>query len=81
MYFLFKYILYKMSIKKPQIILIEASVVGILLVLLFIILKDILGKQITTIYIIFISGFLFHTIFEYIGLNKWYSLEYCKLIT
>jgi len=70
-----------MSIKKPQIILIEASVVGILLVLLFIILKDILGKQITTIYIIFISGFLFHTIFEYIGLNKWYSLEYCKLIT
>ena len=69
-----------MSVKNPSVIIIEASIVGILLVLLFFILQKLVDKKIDDIYIIFISGFLFHAIFEYTGLNKWYSLEYCKLI-
>jgi hypothetical protein len=27
---------------------------------------------------LFLTGFLFHVIFEYAGLNKWYAVDYVK---
>lgn len=36
--------------------------------------------NITNYLIIFISGFLFHIIFEYIGLNESYCIDYYKLL-
>lgn len=62
-------------------VLIEAIVVGICLLGLV----KILGNFILTspqtintdiIKVIFISGFLFHIIFEYTGINFWYATNY-----
>ena len=68
-------------------VIIEASVVGICLILLVKLVKDYLLQYIpdlsgnkNTIELFFIAGFLFHILFEYSGLNMWYSKEYCKLI-
>lgn len=71
----------KVSFKKIDTIILESSVVGFLLVLIFFIIQHVINEQINIKYHLFVSGFLFHLICEYTGLNKWYSLEYCKLIT
>jgi hypothetical protein len=71
----------KTFLKNPDVIVLESSVVGFLLVLIFFILQNLINEKINITYLLFLSGFLFHLIFEYTGLNKWYSLEYCKLIT
>lgn len=63
----------------------EASVVGISLVILVYIIKKFMDyipnfsghKQ--EVELLFVVGFLFHILFEYTGLNLWYSKEYCKL--
>lgn len=71
----------KTSLKSSDLIVLESSVVGILLLGIHFILQNLINEKINITYILFLSGFLFHLIFEYTGLNKWYSVEYCKLIT
>jgi len=73
--------------KSIQTVLIEAIVVGICLIAIvkFYSMDSItkfipntgFGKDVE---ILFISGVAFHLIFEYTGVNKWYAIEYCKLV-
>ena len=75
-----------MSSKTLNVVLLEASVVGIGLVVLVYIFKqfdvyipDLFGyKEIQTLFIV---GVLFHILCEYTGLNAWYAKEYCKLLS
>lgn len=67
---------------KPIItVIIEAFIVGICLVFLTKLLENFIIKtpgkiDIDVMKLIFISGFLFHIIFEYTGINFWYSMNY-----
>lgn len=74
--------------KKDNItVFIEANVVGLMLVLLTYIIYIIINLfykienfSIKQYMILYISGLLFHVIFEYMGWNLLYSLNYCKLV-
>lgn len=74
------------SKKEIKSVIIEAIVVGLLLIGVVKLVNDYLLKYIPditgnkNIELLFVSGFLFHIICEYTGVNMWYSLEYCKLI-
>lgn len=76
-----------MYLKKSFIVVFtEAFVVGICLVLLVYLVRqfinyipDISGYK-NDIEFYLIVGMLFHILFEYTGLNIWYSKEYCKLL-
>ena len=74
------------SKKEIKSVIIEAIVVGLLLIGVVKLVSDYLLKYIPditgnkNIELLFVSGFLFHIICEYTGINMWYSLEYCKLI-
>jgi hypothetical protein len=77
----------KISLKSFTLILTEATIVGIVLILFFNITDYIFNyyklDSSNLLYFnikLFISGFLFHLLFEYTGVNLWYSQEYCKLI-
>lgn len=66
---------------KPVItVIIEAFIVGVGLLVLAKLLETFIIKSgkidMDIIKIIFISGFLFHIIFEYTGINFWYSVNY-----
>jgi hypothetical protein len=71
-----------------QVNLIEAPIIGILLVILFSITIIILqlipllkkNHNLNIILSVFISGALFHIICEYTGLNVWYSKNYYNII-
>jgi hypothetical protein len=71
-----------------QVNLIEAPIIGILLVILFSITIIILqlipllkkNHNLNMILSVFISGALFHIICEYTGLNVWYSKNYYNII-
>jgi hypothetical protein len=71
-----------MFIYKPVITVItEAFIVGICLLALTKLLENFIVKtpekiDMDIIKLIFISGFLFHIIFEYTGINFWYSINY-----
>jgi len=74
------------SKKSIGLVIMEASVVGVCLILLVYLVKryinmvpDISGYKLD-IELFFIVGFLFHVLFEYTGVNLWYSVEYCKLL-
>ena len=66
-------------------VVIEATIVGLLLIF-FIhftyyfksMIPDMFGQKDIEVY--FIAGFLFHMVFEFTGINLWYSKEYCKLL-
>ena len=72
--------------KEIKTVIFEATVVGILLIIIFKLVNYYLFDYIPNITVsknielLFISGFLFHIICEYTGVNIWYSKEYCKLI-
>lgn len=76
-----------LSAKSINLILVEASVVGVSLIVLVYIAKrflmdyipDFSGRK-QEVEFLFIVGFLFHILFEYTGVNLWYSKEYCKLL-
>jgi len=75
------------SLKPINLILIESTVVGLLLIAFVKIVKDYilqyapnLSGQKDNIELFFIAGFLFHIVCEYTGVNLWYSKEYCKLL-
>jgi hypothetical protein len=75
-----------MSSKTLNLVLLEASIVGIGLVVLVYIFKqldvyipDLFGyKEIQTLFIV---GALFHLLCEYTGVNVWYAKNYCKLLS
>lgn len=80
--------LLELSKKSILNVLFEAIIVGVLLIVIYKILEYIkideyvnvsekIDKQIV---LLFISGFLFHIICEYTGINIWYVKEYSKLL-
>ena len=75
-----------LSAKPVSLIVIEASVVGVCLIILVYILKHYVdyipnfsGNR-SEIEFLFVVGVIFHALFEYTGVNLWYSKEYCKLL-
>lgn len=76
-----------MNSKKPvTTVLFEAIIVGVLLVILYKIIESIvvnllkIKSNLKYLFILFLSGFIFHVICEYLGVNMWYSKNYCKLL-
>lgn len=71
--------------KKVSVVLMEAFVVGILLLGFYKIIEYILTKigsntKPNILLTVFLSGVVFHITCEYLGLNMWYSKNYCKLM-
>lgn len=68
------------SHKRFPIVIFESAFVGAMLVVLVMLIQRLAAKTIPDIAILFLAGASFHLLFEYTGLNTWYSLEYCKLL-
>ena len=74
------------SRKEIKTVIFEATVVGILLIIIFKLVNYYLFDYIPNITVsknielLFISGFLFHIICEYTGVNIWYSKEYVNIL-
>jgi hypothetical protein len=67
--------------KSPLHVIAEATFVGTLLVAFYLFTSGIsksmkCSGQICLLIDIAIAGFLFHIVFEYTGINKWYSIDY-----
>lgn len=67
--------------KDLGLVLFEAVVVGIGLVILYEIIKMVMSvKEKSNYIVLFLSGFVFHVLCEYTGVNVWYSLKYCEIL-
>lgn len=75
--------------KAPKkIFLIEAPIVGTLLMILFsliLVLSNFItwfkeNHNIHMMLSVFVSGILFHILCEYSGVNAWYSKDYCEIL-
>lgn len=73
--------------KSIPLVLFEAVIVAISLLATFYLVEWIYSKvslsQMTKsplVDLLLVTGFLIHIIFEYTGINRWYSIEYCKLV-
>lgn len=67
--------------KEVSLVMFEALVVGIGLVLIYEIVKAFVKpKERVNYSVLFISGVVFHLVFEYTGVNEWYSKKYCQLL-
>lgn len=66
------------TLKALSTIITEAIVVGIGLIFVYYIINFI--PQLNLTIKLFISGFIFHILSEYTGINMWYVKEYSKLI-
>lgn len=69
--------------KQVTTVMIEALIVGICLVVFtklveVVIIKSAGKIDMDMIKIVFLSGFLFHIVFEYTGINYWYAINYPK---
>jgi hypothetical protein len=76
-----------LSLKPLTLVITEAIIVGLFLIGFVKIVKEYilphtpnLSGQKENIELFFIAGFIFHLVFEYTGVNLWYSREYCKLL-
>ena len=69
------------SLKSVKLVFIEAFVVGICLIFLVEVIRRALYPMQSPVdaKLLFLSGVLFHVLFEYTGVNLWYSREYVKL--
>lgn len=74
----FKFNLSDVSKKEPQTVFVEAGVVGLLLVIFYSVLSYLLPRDFMFKHfvVLFLSGALFHLVFEYTGLNLWYVQNY-----
>ena len=71
-----------------HVFLIEAPIVGISLVLLFILIFILLNlitwfkkhHKTCMFYSVLISGILGHILYQYSGVNTWYSRDYCEIL-
>ena len=67
--------------KSFQTVLLEAIVVGALLIVVYVSLEFVLRSyQMHPYVLLFLSGALFHLICEYTGVNLWYVREYNKIL-
>lgn len=70
-----------MSSKSLMSVLGESVAIGILLVVLFLAVKFVVPSVPfidNNLIAVFISGGLFHFLFEYLGINKKYAMDYVK---
>jgi hypothetical protein len=73
------------SKKDFHVVVFEAMIVGAILTTIFYFGTFYVFKRASdspgfSFMVVFMSGFLFHLIFEYTGLNIWYVQDYSKLL-
>lgn len=72
----------KVMAKSMQTLLFEAVFVGAFLIVFYELVKFVLSSMLRKeqpLYLhLMLTGIAFHLVFEYTGLNSWYSVEYVK---
>lgn len=58
-------------------VLLEATIIGILNIAIYYLLRRISKKSTTTL-LLFVSGFMIHILFEYLGGNEWWCRQTYK---
>lgn len=58
-------------------VLLEATIIGILNIVIYYLLRRISKKSKTTL-LLFVSGFMIHILFEYLGGNEWWCRKSYK---